>query len=412
MIQEPFIRRFCFLALLIFTSLSVRADILDNWTTNQIATNDFAFNHVVYGNGIYVAVADYADSGAFYTSTDGFQWVRQYSEPVSWGATLNYSGGHFASCGPGLYGDGIDGGVENVSADGTNWVTTLSVPVTPIAITYGKYFSPGKSLYVLAGSTNNVASIMSSPDGVTWTSRTVTNPGGPLNGIAFGNGIFVAIGNNDGSIYVSSSGTGTWSKFSLPGGNKISFANNIFFVPLNNQTNLLSLNGSSWSAQATGLTNGLGAVTYTDGVYMAQCAISPAGSYLATSADGTNWFQYPTRLPNACASIDALDYDVNVATDGSRLVTGSCAVTNFFAYNSYIYTSGPLVFVSQTNNPPRRILISGLVGRSYQVQSVDALGNGSNWRTNVSFQLTNTPFIWVDGTATNSARFYRGVLLP
>jgi hypothetical protein len=66
-----------------------------------------------------------------------------------------------------------------------------------------------------------------------------------------------------------------------------------------------------------------------------------------------------------------------------------------------------------TNNPSPKIAISGLVGRNYQIQSADVLTAGSNnWRTNAALQLTNTPYVWADTTATNSVRFYRGVLLP
>ena len=66
-----------------------------------------------------------------------------------------------------------------------------------------------------------------------------------------------------------------------------------------------------------------------------------------------------------------------------------------------------------TNNPTPKVALSGLVGRNYQIKSVDALTIGSsNWRTNATLQLTNTPYVWTDSTATNSARFYRGVLLP
>ena len=381
------------------------ADVLDNWTTNQISTNTFAFHHVVYGNGIYVAVGQYSDYGGFYTSADGLHWKLQYSEPNSWNVTLNYSGGHFAGVCIGL---GL--GTADVSSDGTNWTTTLfsiapPMAFTPAAIMYGN------GVYVIVGSTNNVGCILTSPDGVTWTFRKAsTSPGGPINSVAYGAGKFVAVGNNDGLEYTSSTGLGTWAKSSLPGGNKISYANGLFFVPLNNKTNLLSVDGVNWSQQATGLTNMLGVVTYGNGIYMAQCGISRSGIYLATSTDGTNWFQYAKLLPNYCPISDTADFDVSLATDGTRLVTGSA--TGSFYYNGFIYTSDPLVCIRMTNNPSSKVAISGLVGRNYQIQSVDVLTSGSsNWRTNATLQLTNTPYVWTDTTATNSARFYRGVLL-
>ena len=385
---------------------AARADVLDNWTTNQISTNAAAFHHVVYGNGIYVAVGQYSDFGTFYTSVDGLHWKLQYTEFNSWNVTLNYSADHFAGvC------IGLGAGVADVSSDGTNWTTTIfsinGAPVfTPVAITYGN------GLYAAVGSTNNVASIVTSSDGIAWTYRKAsTSPGGPINGVAYGANRFVAIGSNDGLEYTSSTGTGTWAKSSLPGGNKISFANGLFFVPLNNKTNLLSVDGVNWSQQATGLTNALGVVTFGNGIYMAQCGIARSGSYLATSTDGTNWFQYTKLLPNYCPISDTADFDVSLATDGTRLVTGSA--TGSFYYNGFIYTSDPLVSIGLTNNPSRKIALSGLVGRNYQIQSSDGLTAGStSWRTNATLQLTNTPYIWMDTTATNSARFYRGVLLP
>jgi hypothetical protein len=99
-----------------------------------------------------------------------------------------------------------------------------------------------------------------------------------------------------------------------------------------------------------------------------------------------------------------------VATDGTRLI--ACSALGNVSFNSYIRDSGPLAGIRFTNNPARGIALSGLVGRSYQIQSTDALDASSNWRTNATFQLTNTPYVWPDTTATNSARFYRGVLLP
>jgi len=379
-----------------------RADVLDNWTTNQITTNSFGMNHIVFGNGIYVAYGAFLDFGGFYTSVDGLNWKLQYTEPNSWLNTLNYSEGHFASV---RYNDGAS--VADVSGDGTNWTTSffsgVSYYFVPEAITYGN------GLYTVVGyiQTNNVGNILTSPDGVTWTPASFyPSAGGPIVSVAYSPyfDMFIALGNNDGYEYVYYNGWDSWYQSSIPGGNKISYANGLFFVPLNNKTNLLSDDGWDWSLNSTGLTNMLGAVTYGNGTYMAQCGFSSSGSYLATSTDGTNWFQYEKPLPNHSS------LDVSLATDGTRLV--AVGATGSVFYNGFIYTSDPLVGIRMTNNPSPNIAISGLVGRKYQIQSTDALGGGNSWRTNATLQLTNTPYIWTDTTATNSARFYRGVLLP
>jgi hypothetical protein len=393
--------------LLVLIITSSRADVLDNWTTNQITTNSFELHHVVYGNGCYMAVAEYADGGEIYSSEDGLNWTLRFSDNNSWGLTLNYSRGHFS---------GVGGfGIADVSADGTNWTSTFLPLFDDYAgQPYGQAITYGNGLYVTVGDTNGVGTIQTSPDGVTWTSRSISPaPGGRIASVVYAGNRFLAVGNNDGLVYVSSglsAGT-TWTRYSIPGGNKIIYGGGLFLVPLNNKTNLVSADGINWSLNPTGLTNMLGAVTYSHGLFIAQCGISISGSYLATSTDCTNWIQYPKPLPNSWSAFDSTDFDVSLATDGTRLV----AVGAIGAYpaNSFIYTSDVLVGVRMTNAPSRQVALSGLIGRNYQIQSADTLNTGANnWRTNASVQLTKTPFVWADSTTTNSARFYRGVLMP
>ena len=386
------------LVLIAFPDLHVCADVLDNWTTNQVTTNSFGFHHIVYGNGIYVVVGEAGDSAGYYTSTDGLNWKLAYTEPSSWGANLNYSGGHYIS----VRSSSSWASIANVSVDGTNWTTTILSPgapaFAPLAATYGN------GSYAAIGYSNNIGCVFTSPDGVIWTPASFyPNVGGQLTSVAYSPDadMFVALGNNDGYEYIYHNDGGFWYQYNIPGGNKINYGNHLFIVPLNNQTNLISTNGINWSLKLTGLTNTLGKVTYGHGIFMAQCGVS-----FATSMDGTNWFNYVKPLPNSKTSAS----DDSLATDGSHLVAVG-AVGYPFA-NSFVYTSGPLVGVSMTNNPFPNVAISGLVGRKYQIQSSDALGAVSNWLTNTTFQLTNTPIVWTDGTATNSARFYRGVLLP
>ena len=190
----------------------------------------------------------------------------------------------------------------------------------------------------------------------------------------------------------------TWTRSSIPGGNQISYGNGLYFVPLNNKTNLISTDGNNWSLNATGLTNQLGKITYANGIFLAR-----SGNYLTTSSNGTNWFQYPQTIPG-----------FEIASDGKRLATIGSILVDFNNQwnNSFVYASDVLVSVRQTNKQPSNVILSGLVGRNYQIQFADSLGSSSNWSTNTSLQLTNTPFIWTDVTATNAARFYRAVLMP
>ena len=171
----------------------------------------------------------------------------------------------------------------------------------------------------------------------------------------------------------------------------MSFGNGLFFVPLNNKTNLISADGVNWTTKLTGLTNQLMAITYAHGIYMSPVWFSQNGtnqSGLATSADGTNWFQYPQPLP---ANQSMGGFNNIVATDGSRLVLLDYYYPQSFnGVTNYAKICYPLVGVRLTNSPAKSLALSGLVGRNYQIQSIDAL-NAGNWRTNLTLQLPNTP---------------------
>jgi hypothetical protein len=392
---------------------SAKADPLDHWTTNQVLYAIYpgyyyGLEQVVYGNGIYVSYGQEGDAGGFFTSPDGYNWKFQYSEANSWGLPpLGYANGHYFGCAERGFGP------VDVSADGTNWTTTsLSSPYNSLTQNGYPAMTYGNGLYVLAGDTNGVGSILTSPDGVTWTSHglLIGKLGGPITSVAYGAGKFVAVGNNDGLEYTSTTGTGTWTKRSMPGGSQITFCGNLFLVPFTSNSNLVSADGINWTMFNTGLTNTLGNIIYSHSNYLAA-----SGLYLATSANGTNWYQYPQPIPDNPNYYENLPppHLGSMATDGYHLV--KVAWENYDLSSSpygLVYISDGLVGMSLTNNPTQKLVISGLIGRDYQIQSSDSFGIGGNWRTNATFQLTNTPFVWTDSAATNSMRFYRAVLLP
>jgi hypothetical protein len=387
---------------------NAHADVLDNWTTHVIAINSDAVDSITYGNGCYVATAEYFDSGSIYSSVDGVNWTLQNHNLSTWGTSLNFVNGRFV---------GVGGyGTVSISADGTNWI------VSGVPTGYSDYFGDityGNGLYVKVGSTNGVGSIYTSTNGSAWTSRLSSNPltgaKGYISSVTYGlisqtQPWFLAIGDNDGYFYTSPNGI-SWTRRNIIDGSVVSFGNGLFIVPLNNNSNLVSSDGINWSLLNTGLTNQLGRVIWSSGLFMAF-----SGSCLATSTDGTNWFQYSNKIPNGGTRYGFIaGYYQNFATDGKQLITFSNVSGSVYppvSNNAIAYLSGPLVDIRITNNIPKKLALSGLVGRNYQIQSVNMLVASNSWQTNVILQLTNTPFDWTDSAATNSARFYRGVLLP
>src|SRR5882724_6192850 len=408
------IRRFPFLVILVviafaalYPAFTVRADALDNWTINQVSTNFFGLRCATYGSGRYVAAGGYSDYGVLLSSDDGQNWSLRSNggglsgSGLSFVESLIYAGGRFVAV-------GFWGGTA-VSTDGVNW----SVSNVNGNIDYGLYgvaYRPAGNYVAVGGRTGNDLNIFTSTDGITWTARHSTSQANAtLGDVAYGAGLFVAIGidesgfgvNDSGNIYTSGSGT-TWTKRNIPGGSKVSFCNGIFIVPLSPGTNLLSPDGINWSPMKTGISNRFGKVNYANGLFMAR-----AGNSLATSTDGSNWVQYAQTIPGTS----------DFASDGNRLVTVG---NNFqpwgpYSANGYTYLSDVLVGVRITNSPPQQIILLGLIGRSYRIEYTDALAiSGSNtWQILTTLQLTNNPCYMMDTTAMNSStRFYRGVLLP
>jgi hypothetical protein len=161
---------------------------------------------------------------------------------------------------------------------------------------------------------------------------------------------------------------------------------------------MVSTDGLSWSPMVKDTTNVFSRVIYTNELYVAS-----TGSTIFTSTNGTNWIQrnFPTN-----AHVNGITFGIrNVVAVGS---TNSAPPTGPIAF-----VSDPFVAINPNPGIPPLLKISGLQGRSYQIESTDILpGNAGNWRTNTTLQLTNSPCFWLDTAATNSQSFYRAVLLP
>jgi hypothetical protein len=55
------------------------------------------------------------------------------------------------------------------------------------------------------------------------------------------------------------------------------------------------------------------------------------------------------------------------------------------------------------------VTITGLVGRTYQIQSSP---NMTNWTTQATLLLTASPYLWIDQNPVNRNKFYRAFLVP
>ena len=55
------------------------------------------------------------------------------------------------------------------------------------------------------------------------------------------------------------------------------------------------------------------------------------------------------------------------------------------------------------------VTITGLVGRTYQIQSSP---NMTNWTTQATLLLNSSPYLWFDLNPVAGKKFYRALLMP
>ena len=165
-----------------------------------------------------------------------------------------------------------DGGIATGGV--VDEVSGLSTSVTINDVCYGG------GLYVAVGTSGK---IITSPDGVTWTSRTsgTTNL---LQGICYDGSKFVACG---GSIVLTSSDGITWSPqtFSDSQLTDICYGDSLFIMTRTGLGVYTSPDGVTWTSRdIAGLSRNPRGVCYGDGVY-----ILVTFAQIMSSSDGINW---------------------------------------------------------------------------------------------------------------------------
>jgi len=141
----------------------------------------------------------------------------------------------------------------------------------------------GDGVFVAVG--DNTA--VTSTDGENWIRRAITN--GYMRGVAYGGGVFAAVGLGGRAMY-SEDGGETWTDGVAPDGdwNALAFGNGMF-VAVSDGKIMFSADGKTgWSARD--VPDGYGeAICFGNGVFT---AIGPKGAM--TSLDGVNWTEHET----------------------------------------------------------------------------------------------------------------------
>ncbi len=214
------------------------------WTTRDpgVSTDLTA---VSFGNGVYVALGP--NDGAILTSSDGADWEVQYLGFDRFFG-LTWSGSQFVAVGYGFQTSTTFGAMAATSSDGISWA------VHPIVLSNPQFLwdvAWNGSLYAALSISSN--EIVTSPDGINWTSQAVGDASTRLRNIESDGSRFVAIGSNT-EVYTSPDGI-AWTLEANPlPRNSVSDLHwdGSRFVAVSSDQFLTSADGAEWVSNTVG----------------------------------------------------------------------------------------------------------------------------------------------------------------
>jgi hypothetical protein len=217
-----------------------------HWAENSF---DIKLTNIAYGNGTFVLIG-YNDN---YTSTDGVNWTpisKQYDTALYEFSPLIYTGNVFADFNQTQFGSSQNGTIWQTEDMGIIDYSGTGMIYPNIGVAGAAYADNG---YVAVGTyypntpTNPYPIVITSQDGIKWTMTKLNESFSTWNGIAYGNGTFMANA-ADGSI-------------------------------------LTSPDGLTWTTRDTGANTSYKAVFFCNGQFM---ALGGDGTVFTTT-DGINW---------------------------------------------------------------------------------------------------------------------------
>jgi len=179
----------------------VRSNIYTNNTLTRIATV------IAYGNGIYLLFVK-EETSVYVSTNNGSTWTLNGTNNI-WTNSVAYGAGVFVAVGTTTAGAATN--IANSSPDGVTWTQrTLPATQTWTSVTYANGY------FIAIGTTGAASTVIaSSPDGTTWTSRTVPSSTNRY-GVAGGDNKFVYQNNATGATITQIDLSTSASSFTLP----------------------------------------------------------------------------------------------------------------------------------------------------------------------------------------------------
>jgi hypothetical protein len=216
------------------------------------------------------------------------------------------------------------------SPDGISWTSRTSAEnIEWSSITYGN------GLFVAVAKTGVGNRVMTSPDGITWTSRT-SAADNVWSGITYGNGLFVAVGTSgtDNPLMTSPDGT-TWTSRTYAAYNRwnsITYGNGLFVaVAISGVGNRVMTSSDLFSPDSPSITAITPAATTATVVFTAPASIgsSVISNYQYSIDNGSTWVTPSPAVTTSPLTISGLSsstiYPIKLRAVNS--VGSSCAST-------------------------------------------------------------------------------------
>jgi hypothetical protein len=213
----------------------------------------------------------------------------------------------------------------------------------------------GGGVFVAVGTNTALGTVYSSPDGVTWTNRTDSlNAGGELRGVHFADGRFVAVGTNSAAgILASSTDGANWANHTAAAGvggvlHDVAYGNGVWVAVGHTGGSLAAIatstDGSVWTNRSTtaGVGGILHGVAFANGQFVAV-GTNGALVVLATSTNGQTW-----NIRTSANSIQGAAYAVThdggqfIATGDAGAAAGSTIAHVLTSSNGQAWTSRSL----------------------------------------------------------------------
>ncbi len=301
-----------------------------------------------YTNGIYYSSAGDNSIGCLAYSTDANNWTLV---DASYNAVAT-NGSLFVTVGK-IY-NSLD--AIFTSPDwSTGWTSRIQSQLSGLnGLTYGN------GQWVAVGNQDTIAktgNYATSPDGLTWT-RGYTNIANDMRAVAYGNGKYVAVGSN-GQISYSTTGR-NWNQVEVNSNNNyyaVAYLNNYFVVAGGGTSKVrYSPDGITWTDVSPIINGQFQGITYGNGIYVLVG--------WATPVDTTRFFSMTTADITNPGGWSAPSYSIPLSDPTSHIRTGGIA-----------YGNGQFIALGNSIRPYTGYILNSTDGLNWAATSTGIFGN-------------------------------------